>query len=150
MFRTLDDIGDVRGKRVLVRADLNVPMDGARVSDDSRLRAAMPTIAELADKGARVVVLSHFGRPKRGPDPSLSLRAVADALYVPVWATPVWMVSVPPFVDQGVVAVVPFSASPLPARLTVAEATHAVALQNPALQWASVEHAVRQAAPLHW
>lgn len=80
MFRTLDDIGDVAGKRVLVRADLNVPMDGARVSDDSRLRAAMPTIAELADKGAKVVVLSHFGRPKRGPDPSLSLRPVADAL----------------------------------------------------------------------
>ena len=80
MFRTLDDIGDVRGKRVLVRADLNVPMDAGRVSDDSRLRAAMPTIAELSDKGARVVVLSHFGRPERGPDPSLSLRPVADAL----------------------------------------------------------------------
>ena len=80
MFRTLDDIGDVRGKRVLVRADLNVPMDAGRVSDDSRLRAAMPTIAELSDKGARVVVLSHFGRPERGPDPSLSLRPVTDAL----------------------------------------------------------------------
>jgi len=80
MFRTLDDIGEVAGKRVLVRADLNVPMDGGRVTDDSRLRAAMPTIAELADKGARVVVLSHLGRPERGPDPSLSLRPVAVAL----------------------------------------------------------------------
>ena len=80
MFRTLDDIGDVRGKRVLVRADLNVPMQDGKVSDDSRLRAAMPTIAELSDKGARVIVLSHFGRPERGPDPSLSLRPIAEAL----------------------------------------------------------------------
>ncbi|MFP5454547.1 MAG: phosphoglycerate kinase, partial [Alphaproteobacteria bacterium] len=51
-FRTLDDIGDVRGKRVLVREDLNVPMDGATVTDDTRLRAAAPTVAELSDKGA--------------------------------------------------------------------------------------------------
>ena len=80
MFRTLDDIGEVRGKRVLVRADLNVPMSDGKVGDDSRLRAAMPTIAELADAGAVVVVLSHFGRPSRGPDPSLSLRGVAEAL----------------------------------------------------------------------
>ena len=80
MFRTLDDIVDVTGKRVVVRADLNVPMEHGRVTDDSRLRAAMPTIAELADRGARVVVLSHFGRPKRGPDPALSLRPVAEAL----------------------------------------------------------------------
>ncbi|QXQ04864.1 phosphoglycerate kinase [Sphingosinicellaceae bacterium] len=79
-FKTLDDIGDVRGLRVLVRADLNVPMQDGKVSDDSRLRAAMPTIAELSDKGARVIVLSHFGRPERGPDPSLSLRPIAEAL----------------------------------------------------------------------
>jgi len=74
-FRTLDDIGDVAGKRVLVREDLNVPMDGARVTDDTRLRAAAPTIAELSDKGAIVLVLAHFGRPKgeRHPDMSLSL-----------------------------------------------------------------------------
>jgi phosphoglycerate kinase len=74
-FKTLDDIGDVRGKRVLVREDLNVPMDGARVTDDTRLRAAAPTIAELADKGAIVLVLAHFGRPKgeRKPDMSLAL-----------------------------------------------------------------------------
>jgi phosphoglycerate kinase len=74
-FRTLDDIGDVRGKRALVREDLNVPMDGARVTDDTRLRAAAPTIAELSDKGAIVLVLAHFGRPKgeRNPDMSLAL-----------------------------------------------------------------------------
>jgi len=79
-FRTLDEVGEVRGRRVLVRADLNVPMQDGRVSDDTRLRAAMPTIAELADKGAIVLVLSHFGRPKGGRDPSMSLRPVADAL----------------------------------------------------------------------
>ena len=79
-FKTLDDLGDLTGKRVLVRADLNVPMSDGRVTDDSRLRAAVPTIAELADKRAVVVVLSHFGRPTRGPDPSLSLAAVAPVL----------------------------------------------------------------------
>jgi len=56
-FRTLDDIGDVQGKRVLVREDLNAPMAEARVTDDTRLRAAVPTVAELADKGAIVLVL---------------------------------------------------------------------------------------------
>ncbi|WP_076071114.1 phosphoglycerate kinase [Sphingomonas montana] len=83
-FRTLDDIGDVRGRRVLVREDLNVPMDGAKVTDDTRLRAAAPTIAELADKGAIVLVLAHFGRPKgmRNPDLSLALivRPLSDVL----------------------------------------------------------------------
>ena len=73
--RTLDDMGDIAGKRVLVREDLNVPMDGAAVTDDTRLRAAAPTIAELADRGAIVLVLAHFGRPKgeRRPDMSLAL-----------------------------------------------------------------------------
>src|SRR6478752_699386 len=73
-FRTLDDMGDIRGKRVLVREDLNVPMDGARVTDDTRLRAAAPTILELADRGAIVLILAHFGRPKgeRRPDMSLA------------------------------------------------------------------------------
>ena len=79
-YRTLDEIGDVRGVRVLVREDLNVPMADGRVTDDSRLRAAMPTLAELSDKGARVVVLAHFGRPKGKPDPAMSLQPVADAL----------------------------------------------------------------------
>ena len=83
-FRTLDDIGDVAGKRVLVREDLNVPMDGARVTDDTRLRAAAPTVSELSDKGAIVLVLAHFGRPKgeRKPDMSLALvtKAFSDVL----------------------------------------------------------------------
>ena len=74
-FRTLDDLGDVRGKRALVRVDLNVPMQGGAVSDDTRLRATMPTVTELADKGAIVLLLAHFGRPKgeRRPDMSLAL-----------------------------------------------------------------------------
>jgi phosphoglycerate kinase len=75
-FKTLDDLGDdLRGKRVLVREDLNVPMEDGRVTDDTRLRSAAPTLAELADKGAKVLVLAHFGRPKgeRRPDMSLAL-----------------------------------------------------------------------------
>ncbi|UZK70170.1 phosphoglycerate kinase [Sphingomonas sp. S1-29] len=63
-FKTLDDMGDVTGKRVLVREDLNVPMAEGKVSDDTRLRAAVHTVSELSDKGAIVLVLAHFGRPK--------------------------------------------------------------------------------------
>jgi phosphoglycerate kinase len=77
-------MGDVHGKRVLVREDLNVPMDGTRVTDDTRLRSAAPTVAELADKGAIVLILAHFGRPKgeRHPDMSLALvtKPLADVL----------------------------------------------------------------------
>jgi len=74
-FKTLNDLGDVTGKRVLVRVDLNVPMQDGRVSDDTRLRATLPTVTELADKGAIVLLLAHFGRPKgdKRPDMSLSL-----------------------------------------------------------------------------
>jgi len=79
-FKTLDDISEVSGKRVLVREDLNVPMDGARVTDDTRLRAAAPTIAELADKGAIVLVLAHFGRPKGERNPDMSLALVTKPL----------------------------------------------------------------------
>ena len=79
-FKTLDDMGDVAGKRVLVREDLNVPMDGARVTDDTRLRAAAPTISELADKGAIVLVLAHFGRPKGERNPDMSLALVTKPL----------------------------------------------------------------------
>jgi len=78
-FRTLDDIGDVRGKRVLVREDLNVPMEGGAVTDDTRLRSAAPTVAELADKGAIVLVLAHFGRPKGERHPDMSLALVTGA-----------------------------------------------------------------------
>lgn len=79
-FKTLDDMSDVSGKRVLVREDLNVPMDGARVTDDTRLRAAAPTIAELSDKGAIVLVLAHFGRPKGERNPDMSLALVTKPL----------------------------------------------------------------------
>jgi phosphoglycerate kinase len=75
-FKTLDDMGEVAGRRVLVREDLNVPMTDGAVSDDTRLRAALPTVAELADRGAVVLVLAHFGRPKGTPDPTLSLAPV--------------------------------------------------------------------------
>ncbi|PTQ11653.1 phosphoglycerate kinase [Sphingomonas oleivorans] len=79
-FKTLDDIGDVAGKRILVREDLNVPMDGARVTDDTRLRAAAPTLSELSDKGAIVLVLAHFGRPKGERNPDMSLALVTKPL----------------------------------------------------------------------
>src|SRR3546814_15364135 len=77
-FRTLDDL-DVAGKRVLLRADLNVPVRDGRVSDRTRLDRLLPTIRELADKGARVVVTSHFGRPQGQRVPEMSLAPVADA-----------------------------------------------------------------------
>ena len=76
-FKTLDDMGDVAGKRVLVREDLNVPMADGAVTDDTRLRAAVPTVAELADKGAIVLVLAHFGRPK-APTPEFSLAQITQ------------------------------------------------------------------------
>jgi len=78
-FATIDDL-DVRGKRVLLRADLNIPMEDGRVSDPTRIERLAPTIAELADKGARVAILSHFGRPKGEPDPKYSLRVLLPAL----------------------------------------------------------------------
>jgi phosphoglycerate kinase len=78
-FKTLDDV-NVAGKRVLVRVDLNVPMDGARVTDDTRLTAIAPTINELAQKGAKTILLAHFGRPKGRRDESQSLKAVVAAL----------------------------------------------------------------------
>ena len=77
-FRTLDD-ADLAGKRVLVRVDLNVPMDGDKVSDTTRIDRILPTIREIADKGGKVVLLAHFGRPK-GRDDKNSLRQVVPAL----------------------------------------------------------------------
>ncbi len=72
-FKTLDDLPeDLTGKRVLVRVDLNVPMDGASVTDDTRLRAMLPTVLELSDRGAIVLLLSHFGRPKGEVRPDMS------------------------------------------------------------------------------
>jgi len=72
-FKTLDNMGDIAGKRVLVREDLNVPMADGEVTDDTRLRATVPTVTELADRGAIVVLLAHFGRPKGVRQPELSL-----------------------------------------------------------------------------
>jgi phosphoglycerate kinase len=77
---TLDSLGDLRGKRVLVRSDLNVPLDGDRITDDGRIRASLPTIRRLAEAGARVVVMAHLGRPKGSPDPAYSLAPVAARL----------------------------------------------------------------------
>ena len=83
-MRTVDDLdseqGGLRGKRVLVRSDLNVPLDGHRITDDGRIRASAPTIADLADRGARVVVCAHLGRPKGKPVDEFSLAPVAERL----------------------------------------------------------------------
>ncbi len=78
-FRTIDDL-DCKGKRVLLRADLNVPVRDGRITDLTRLERLTPTIRELADKGARVVVISHFDRPKGVRVPEMSLAPVRDAL----------------------------------------------------------------------
>jgi phosphoglycerate kinase len=77
-FRTLDDV-DVKGKRVLLRVDLNVPMENGRITDGTRLERVAPTIVEISGKGGKVILLSHLGRPK-GRDPKESLRPVAEAL----------------------------------------------------------------------
>ncbi len=76
----IDALGDLRGKRVLVRSDLNVPLDGTTITDDGRIRASVPTITQLSDAGARVVVTAHLGRPKGSPDPAFSLGPVAERL----------------------------------------------------------------------
>ncbi|MFT4008577.1 MAG: phosphoglycerate kinase [Nocardioidaceae bacterium] len=77
---SLEQLGDLRGKRVLVRSDLNVPLDGDRITDDGRIRASVPTIKELAQAGARVIVTAHLGRPAGVPDPRFSLAPVAARL----------------------------------------------------------------------
>ena len=80
--RTLADLPDsaLKGKRALVRVDFNVPMDGGRITDDTRIRAALPTLDALIARGARPVLLSHLGRPKAAPDPKYSLAPVASHL----------------------------------------------------------------------
>ncbi|MCA1298234.1 phosphoglycerate kinase [Stappia indica] len=78
-FRTLDD-ADLAGKRVLVRVDLNVPMDGNRVTDTTRIDRVLPTLKEISEKGGRVILLAHFGRPKGAVMPDMSLAPVAAAL----------------------------------------------------------------------
>jgi phosphoglycerate kinase len=80
--RTLDDLlaEGVRGRRVLLRADLNVPLADGEISDDGRIRAVLPTVTALRDAGARVIVVSHLGRPKGAPDPKYTLRPVATRM----------------------------------------------------------------------
>jgi phosphoglycerate kinase len=79
-FRTLDDLGTVTGMVALVRVDLNLPMQDGAVTDDTRIRAAMPTVLELADKGAKVLLLAHFGRPKGERSSTQSLSMVVGAV----------------------------------------------------------------------
>ena len=85
-MKTLDDLiteleGDpAKGRCVFVRADLNVPLDGTTITDDGRIRASVPTLLQLSDAGARVVVIAHLGRPKGAPDPAYSLEPVAGRL----------------------------------------------------------------------
>ncbi|HET9633157.1 MAG TPA: phosphoglycerate kinase [Terrabacter sp.] len=79
-MKTISDLGDLRGKRVLVRSDLNVPLDGSTITDDGRIRASAPTIKALADAGARVLVCAHLGRPKGAPEARYSLAPVAKRL----------------------------------------------------------------------
>ena len=79
-FRTLDDAKDLAGKTALVRVDFNVPMEDGKVSDDTRLRSALPTIQRLRDAGAKVALLAHFDRPKGQRVPEMSLQPIVDDL----------------------------------------------------------------------
>ena len=79
-MKTIDDLGDLRGKRVLVRSDFNVPLDGTTITDDGRIRAALPTLKRLTGAGAKVIVTAHLGRPKGTVDPAFSLAPVAERL----------------------------------------------------------------------
>ncbi|MCV3765806.1 phosphoglycerate kinase [Rhizobium sp. TRM95796] len=79
-FKTLDDLTDISGKRVLVRVDLNVPCKDGKVTDATRIERVAPTILELSDKGAKVILLAHFGRPKNGPEAEFSLAVIQSAV----------------------------------------------------------------------
>lgn len=79
-MKSVDDLGDLRGKRVLVRCDLNVPLDGDQITDDGRIRASLPTLTKLREAGAKVIVLAHLGRPKGQVKPEFSLAPAAKRL----------------------------------------------------------------------
>jgi phosphoglycerate kinase len=78
--KTVRDLGDVRGRRLFLRVDYNVPVEDGRITDDTRIRASLPTLAFLIERGARLVLASHLGRPKKGPAPEFSLKPVAARL----------------------------------------------------------------------
>ena len=79
-MKSVSDLGDLRGKRVLIRCDFNVPLDGDTITDDGRIKAALPTLTQLVEAGARVVVMAHLGRPKGKVNPEFSLAPVAKRL----------------------------------------------------------------------
>lgn len=79
-MRTIESLGDLRGKRVLVRSDFNVPLKDGAITDDGRIRAALPTLTRLVEAGAKVVIMAHLGRPKGQVDPAFSLAPVAARL----------------------------------------------------------------------
>ncbi|NLT30021.1 MAG: phosphoglycerate kinase [Propionibacterium sp.] len=79
-MKSITDLGDLRGKRVVIRCDLNVPLDGDTITDDGRIKASLPTLTLLRDAGARIIVLAHLGRPKGAPDPQYSLAPAAKRL----------------------------------------------------------------------
>src|SRR6476659_7057788 len=77
--KTVADV-DVKGKRVLMRVDFNVPLEGSKITDDRRIAQALPTIKNVLDRGGRLILMSHLGRPKGGPEPKFSLKPAADRL----------------------------------------------------------------------
>ncbi len=79
-MNSIDDLGDLRGKRVLIRCDFNVPLDGDRITDDGRIRAALPTLTRLHSAGAKIVIMAHLGRPKGEVNPKYSLAPAAERL----------------------------------------------------------------------
>ncbi|OYU35292.1 phosphoglycerate kinase [Novosphingobium sp. PASSN1] len=106
-FKTLDDLGDVRGKVVLVRVDLNLPMQDGAVTDDTRVQAAKPTILELADKGAKVLLLAHFGRPKGERVSTQSLSMVVGAVERVIGREVMFVSEIAGPVVQQVVGILP-------------------------------------------
>ncbi|MBK8460322.1 MAG: phosphoglycerate kinase [Micropruina sp.] len=79
-MKSVQDLGDLQGKRVLIRCDFNVPLDGVTITDDGRIRAALPTLTALRDAGAKVIVLAHLGRPKGAPEAKYSIAPAAQRL----------------------------------------------------------------------